>query len=135
MAWRWPWLELGSVREAAQVLKWLEPPPRASTPPDAQARTTPSLPLLTVRFRTTLPVHMSTTPLCSTPSLVYDTVFPCSVRVTMLLVFHAAVLHDLRLRLPYGRCFRVSSVGAEPLAPAFAGLEKSGLYPLSARIR
>eukprot|EP00964_Phaeocystis_antarctica_P074520 scaffold45832_cov54-Phaeocystis_antarctica.AAC.1 len=61
----WPWLELGSGK-LHKWLKWLEPPPRVSTPPDA-CRTTALLPLpAPARFH----LCMSTTPPVPTPILV-----------------------------------------------------------------
>ena len=50
---RWLWLELGSGK-LHKWLKWLEPPPRASTPPDARAYHAFSL---TAPARLTSPYH------------------------------------------------------------------------------
>ena len=80
------WLELGSGK-LHKWLKWLEPPPQASTPPDARAchrlsRTAYGrvpLPAVLNCSRTTSPVHVDVTPLVPIPILVYHTVPPCSV--------------------------------------------------------
>ena len=75
------WLELGSGK-LHKWLRWLEPPPRASTPPDARRCTTPSMPLPTPAR-----LHLCT---CRRPHLCrpHLSIPPCS-RVQ-------SDLHDLR---------------------------------------
>ena len=79
------WLKLGSGK-LHKCQRWLEPPPRASTPPDARvyhrlSRTAYGrvpLPAVLNCSRATSPVNMSTTPIPIYADLVYHCV-PCSV--------------------------------------------------------